>query len=414
MAIQPELQIDGEPLTANDDWLDANIRHQIGLMRVAGRIRNDAWQILDATEQQLRQLIVEVLSRPLTRSQASRSRVDRLVRDLVEIRAGAWQEVGGLWRQEMIAVVLAEPQFMRGILETVLPVEVDVSMPSARDLRQIVTQTRFEGRTLAEEWRVAKQSDIRRIEQQVRLGVARREAGPAVARRVVGRKSLKGRDGTTQITRRQVATVSRDLVNHGANQSRSRWNEANPDFIIQEVFVAILDGQTTPECRSYDGDLFAIEEGPIPPLHRGCRSERIAALNGQVLGERTAIPVTRRQLLEEFANREGIEVVTSRKALPHGYKSRFDGYASDRLREMIGVQPRKVAFPEWLQRQPTAFQDDYLGVTRARLFRDGGLTLKRFVDRAGREIPLRDLARTEAAAFRAAGLDPARFLARAA
>ena len=76
---------------------------------------------------------------------------------------------------------------------------------------------------------------------------------------------------------------------------------------------------------------------------------------------------------------------------------------------MIGRIPAKVTYGEWLARQSVEFQDDVLGVTRGRLFRKGGLKLTKFVSRTGDEIPLSELARREADAFRAAGLDPTDF-----
>ena len=42
--------------------------------------------------------------------------------------------------------------------------------------------------------------------------------------------------------------------------------------------------------------------------------------------------------------------------------------------------------------------------------RKGGLRLDKFVDKAGNEIPLSQLARTDRAAFKAAGLDPENFI----
>jgi hypothetical protein len=55
------------------------------------------------------------------------------------------------------------------------------------------------------------------------------------------------------------------------------------------------------------------------------------------------------------------------------------------------------------------FQEDVLGVTKAKLFRDGKLPLDRFVDRNGNELTLKDLAKKHADAFVAAGLDPTKY-----
>jgi hypothetical protein len=59
------------------------------------------------------------------------------------------------------------------------------------------------------------------------------------------------------------------------------------------------------------------------------------------------------------------------------------------------------------------FQNDTLGITKAKLFREGGLNLDKFVNRNGDELTLAQLAEREAAAFRAAGLDPDKYRPRA-
>jgi len=98
--------------------------------------------------------------------------------------------------------------------------------------------------------------------------------------------------------------------------------------------------------------------------------------------------------------------------LPHGTKGAFDEFARRRVRQLIGQVPAKTTYLDFLRRQPAAIQDDILGRTRGRLFRTGRLDLKSFVDRTGAEIPLDQLAKMHAGAFRAAGLDPVEFLTR--
>ena len=81
-----------------------------------------------------------------------------------------------------------------------------------------------------------------------------------------------------------------------------------------------------------------------------------------------------------------------------------------RTRELIGRVPAKVDYQTWLGRQSATFQDDVLGVTKGRLFRRGNLPLDRFVDANDLEKTLTELARSDADAFIAAGLDPEDFL----
>jgi hypothetical protein len=71
--------------------------------------------------------------------------------------------------------------------------------------------------------------------------------------------------------------------------------------------------------------------------------------------------------------------------------------------------PAATSYQEWLKRQSKEFQEDVLGKTKARLFRDGKLPLDKFVNRLGDELTLAELAGMHSAAFKAAGLDPAAF-----
>ena len=71
---------------------------------------------------------------------------------------------------------------------------------------------------------------------------------------------------------------------------------------------------------------------------------------------------------------------------------------------MNGQVPASTTFQQWLKGKPAEFQDEVLGSTKGRLFRNGGLTLDRFVDSKGRAYNLDELRKRDAAAFDRAGL----------
>jgi hypothetical protein len=62
---------------------------------------------------------------------------------------------------------------------------------------------------------------------------------------------------------------------------------------------------------------------------------------------------------------------------------------------MNGQVSSELNYDGWLRKQPREFQDDVLGVQKARLFRKG-LTMERFVDKEGREFTLKELEKREA------------------
>lgn len=399
--------------TANEQLLDALVRHQVGLLRLAGGIRRRVFALLDATEEDLK---AQILARaPSNRGPVTSARLrslERLLRRLRQTRLAAWAEVTEVWVDEMRELAAAEAATMAGIVRTVAPVALVLELPPVSQLRAIVASRPFEGQVMRNWARRVRQADIRRIESEVRMGVVQGETSRQIARRVVGSVRMRGRDGATQVTRRNAEAITRTAVNAISNESRRQFALANQSVVDLELYVATLDSRTTPVCRSNDGKRYPVGEGPIPPLHFNCRSLRVAILDDEVLGRRPAKPFTQAMLLDEYAEAEGIPLARSRgrDGLPRGHKGRFDAFARRRVRELTGTVPAKVSYQEWLERQSATFQDDVLGPARGRLFRRGGLSLDRFVNRAGDELPLAELARRDRAAFRAAGLDPEDFL----
>lgn len=397
--------------TVNEELFDALVRHQIYLLRLSGTIRNKIHRILDATEQDIKdKIIARLAGSDGLNTPASVRRMEATLAAVRSIRLKAWNEVTETWLQELQDLATNEPILMAGVVKTVAPVILDTVLPAPGLLKAIATSSPFEGYTLKEWASSIARDDLRRIENAVRVGMVQGEGSQQIARRVVGSAALRGVDGVTQITRRNAEAITRTAVNHIANQARSEFINSNADLIDQEQYVATLDARTTPVCRSNDGKLFPIGKGPRPPLHFNCRSLRVPVIDGEALGSRPAKPVTERQLLREFSAKNGFPAPTKRANLPHGTKTAYDQFARMRIRELTGRVPGKTTYQQWLTRQSASFQDDVLGATRGKLFRKGGLTLDRFVNRSGDEIPLGQLAKQHADAFKAAGLDPEDFL----
>lgn len=399
------------PLTANEQILDALVRHQTYLLRYSGYVRNRINTVLNSSEEALAEKIRGKL--PPTGGFNSGSeewkRLNRLKAQLATIRIGAWDEAKKFLEDEMVALAIQEPVFANNMFTNSLPVQLQTVMPTERMLKSIALSRPFEGRIM-KEWAAKMESDdIARIGAALQQGMVQGETNDQIARRVVGTGSFQGTDGATQATRNQVAAVTRTAVMHVSNNAREQFFQDNADIITVERFVATLDSRTTLICAANDGKTFAIGKGPMPPLHYQCRSLRVPALDPGLMGERPARPHTQQQLLREFNEKQGIGKVTTREGLPYGMKGKFDAYAAQRKRELIGRVPASQSYNEWLQRQSVEFQEDTLGKTKSLLFRKGNLKLDKFTNRVGDELSLAQLARREAAAFKAAGLDPANY-----
>lgn len=157
-------------------------------------------------------------------------------------------------------------------------------------------------------------------------------------RDIRGTKALNYQDGLVDVSRRQAEAVARTAVQHVSQQSREATWEANKDIVEGYTFVATLDGRTTSQCRSLDGKKFELGKGPRPPLHVNCRS--------------TTIPLLPKEFdfLDEGATRSS----------ENGYVAANQNYY------------------DWLKTQPASFQKEVLGESRAKIFREGGLSSEKF------------------------------------
>lgn len=160
----------------------------------------------------------------------------------------------------------------------------------------------------------------------------------------------------TTISRRAFAAAARAAIKRGQKIALMgyRW-------------VSILDSKTSQICRSLDGQVFPFGKGPIPPAHPRCRSTIVAEVQGRFLKRR-----------------------------------------DDTRPSASGDVPAETTYYEWLKRQPPEFQDDALGVTRAALFRKGGLSAKQFaklnLGRNFQPLTLDEMRRLAPRAFKRAGV----------
>lgn len=408
MVLRPTAQT----LTSNQALLDLMIGHQIGLQRVTASIQKEIIAILDATEADIAAQVRQFMGPHSRKGPTARSikRSLALGERLAAIRGEAWTKADQVWLTSLLEVIKREPIFTAQAMQTTAPVVLQTELPAAETLRSIVKTRPFEGKVLSTWQKQLRQTDINRMTDEIRIGIVQGETQNQMARRIVGTARLRGSDGVTEITRRAALAITRTSVNAFTNEARRELFRQNQDIIKEELYVATLDNRTTNICASLDGEKFPVAEGPYPPLHINCRSLRVAAFDGDFLGSRPFKVSTASQLNKEF--REGKGIVTkgqTRAGLPRKLRGEFDDFSRRRVRELTGTTPQTTTYQQWLGRQSAAFQNDVLGPTRGKLFRSGNLELKKFVNRNGGDIPLRQLAQQEEAAFISAGLDPDSF-----
>lgn len=210
--------------------------------------------------------------------------------------------------------------------------------------------------------------EITRINGVVRNGHALGKTNQEIVRQIVGTKARNFKDGIMQTTRRNASTVVRTSVQHAASAARQETWEANDDVIDAYELLATLDSVTSTQCRALDSQVFEFGKGPIPPIHPNCRSTTIPVLN-----------------------------------------KKYSFLSEGRTRSAeTGPVSADTSYYEWLNRQGKATQIEVLGPTRAKLFRDGGMSAERFrelqFDSNFAPLTLDEMRVIEPEAFKLAGI----------
>lgn len=171
------------------------------------------------------------------------------------------------------------------------------------------------------------------------------------------------------IQRNHAKALTRTITNHVSTAARAATIKDNEDIVAGYKWVSTLDSRTTSTCQSLDGKVFPADSVTKPPLHWGCRS--------------TIIPV----LKDEY------RIVTDAAV-----KRPSKGSSGT---EQVAATS---TYNSWLSQQSEEFQIEVLGSQRAKLFRDGGLSVSQFTDKQHRPLTLEELRKKEPMAFRKAGL----------
>lgn len=176
-------------------------------------------------------------------------------------------------------------------------------------------------------------------------------------------KSVAGDGGLADISQRNVMTVVRTAVGHVSNVARQQGYESNSDIIDGYQWVSTLDSRTSATCRGFDGQVFAMGKGPLPPAHPNCRS--------------TTIPKLSKEMdFLDFLDEGGTRAA---KGADGGQQVSAD-----------------TSYYEFLKNQPAWFQDEALGPTRGKIFRNAGMSPEEFrqasTDGFGRPMTLAQMA----------------------
>lgn len=389
--------------TANEDLLDATLRHQIGIRRLAGGEVNQILPLLDKSDAELRELIRRRLSQGIKNT--TTKRYINLLRDIRKLRAETFTAMRAQTRSDLLGLASVEQEFSKRLFQLSIPVQMDFAAASAETLGAIVRTQPFAGganaaRTLQQWWNGVETVDQARIRDALQLGITQQETVDQMVRRV--------RAGT-DLTRNNAEAVVRTAVNHVSNAARESFFDANSDVVDVLRWVATLDGRTSLVCAGRDGHFIMIAgkdsghrpllqpQGARPPAHPNCRSLVVSVLDpdgiAELMPDRPYVrdSRTRRMREKDFRAEAKANAGDKWKGMDEpARRAAVKDLKREWSRKNVGTVPGDMDYDTWLRKQPIGFQNEVLGTGKARMFRKG-LKLDKYVDRQGAELTLKQL-----------------------
>lgn len=173
-------------------------------------------------------------------------------------------------------------------------------------------------------------------------------------------KEVVGAGGLADVSQRNAATVVRTALNHVSTAAREQVYAKNSDIVEKYEWVSTLDSRTSTICRSRDGQKYIVGKGPLPPAHPNCRSSTAPVISSDY---------------------DFLDVGAKRAA-----KGAEGGTQVD----------ASTSYYDFLKQQPAWFQDEALGPTRGKIFRNSGISAEEFrtisVDGFGNPLTLKQMA----------------------
>lgn len=222
------------------------------------------------------------------------------------------------------------------------------------------------------------------------------------------------------LARSSAETLARTGVNHYASTARDKWAQGNKDILASRILIATLDNRTTSLCAGRHLTEWALDDDSYPrlPFHFGERSIYVFTVDGYdpLEGTRASVQGQHGEEAQEGYDKREKSLNTyrarqaERKASGESYtetssKVKYRGRKDSHVFK-AGQVDANMTFDQFIQRQPDWFVKSQFGATRAKLIKNGKLSVDRLTDANGKQLTikqLRELSFNEQA-FRKAGL----------
>ncbi len=342
---------------------DQAVRRQIHIGRFSKHLGNEAVKLLRVSEQEI---LAKLASNELT--DFGRKRFENMLVGIREINTSTYQAINQNLTKDLRSFTKDELRFNVKSLQQAYPIKMAFDRPVTAQVFAAAMAKPFEGAVLKDWISQVSSSNIRKLDEAIKIGFIEGETIGQITRRV---------QDVYRISKKGATALARTAVNHVSQVARENLYSANKELFKGIKWVSTLDGRTTPICQKRDGRTYPLNEGPRPPAHFSCRS--------------TTVPITKsweelgfNDLKESDKLSKRPFVADTRRVsdIPKGERN-------------IGITAADESYPQWLKRQRPDFIVNVLGRTRGALFIAGEVTLGAFSDPLGSLYTLDTLRKRE-------------------
>ncbi|MGH7470355.1 MAG: minor capsid protein, partial [Longimicrobiales bacterium] len=337
------------------------IKNLFTLQGVGNALAGDARELLESL---LSDVIAQLARIDPTSPRAParrRALIEKLMGEVEDLAADSYGQLFRDMRQKVAELGVQQATWAAELLETTIEsaaVHISRGRLGVNFMKSILDHDPIQGELMRDWFAGAEATTVRRVRQQIQLGMAQNETIDQLLRRIRGR-AVPGTGafvgGVMQASTRDAETIARTAVNSIANTAHLETYKQYADVLKAVEFTAVLDSRTSPVCRALDGQHWPVDSPDIrrPPLHPACRSILTPVLDWEGLG------------LEPP---------------PEGSRASADGQV-----------PASVKYEDWLRLQTADVQNEILGAARAEVFRAGRVSLQQMVRTDGSQIRVAEL-----------------------
>lgn len=368
-------------MSANEDLFDRAVAHQVDLAKYTNGVVRRIIAVLNRSDSRLAAELQAAVDRAGEGS-FSAQRLESLLASVRSLLASSYGEVGREFTAELASFTAAEADFQIQTLREALPATVAVGAVSVEQVVAAALARPFQGVLLRDVLADVEAQTAKKIRQAIAQGVVESRTTQQIVRDVIGTRARGYADGLLNRSRRDVEAIVRTAVSHTAGVVQDNVMEANADILKALKWSSTIDLRTSSSCRVRDGKLYH------PATHKPI-GHSIPWLSGP-------------GRLHWQCRSASVPVLKSWREM--GIDLDGDSNLSGTRSSLDGQVPQETTYAEWIKKQPFSRQVDVLGESRAKLLRDGNLSMEDLYSQRGQYLTLAQLQEKNAAAFKRAGL----------